>query len=319
MESLEQEIGTVRAPYAMPLTAPVLVRETNQRSRAEILAGLGGNTVSETTGKKALVKAALEFGPLRFLIDLLKPVPAYRRFLLNCLPAQIKYRGVYCSFEEARRHAPTDIPLGYDHDEIALGYKNQKFLSSDYPAAFWLGEALRDEPTVLDLGGSVGISFYNWEHFLRYPDDLQWVVCEVPAVAHAGERIASERKEERLHFVSKIEAADGCNCLLASGSLQYMENSLIDLLKQFVQPPRHLIINRIPLHSQRESITLQNVRWAISPYRIFQRDAFVTALESFGYTLIDAWPVLDHDCWIPFYPEFSVPTYSGLYFRKQHQ
>jgi putative methyltransferase (TIGR04325 family) len=302
----------------MPLTASALVRQTNQRSRNEILAAIGDSTLSTTMEKKALVSTVLEFVPLRFMIDRLKAIPVCRRLLVSWLPAKIKYRGVYSSFDEARGHAPKNIPLGYDHDEIALGYKNQKFLSSDYPAAFWLREALQDEPTVLDLGGSVGISFYNWEQYFKYPEDLQWVVCEVPAVTLAGDKIASERKEERLHFVSRIEAADGCNCLLASGSLQYMDGSLTDLLKQLQQQPRHLIINRIPLHSQRQCITLQNVRWAVSPYRVFQRDAFVSALEAFGYTLIDAWSVLDHDCWIPFYPEFSVPTYSGLYFRK-HQ
>jgi putative methyltransferase (TIGR04325 family) len=300
----------------MAFSGLTLARAMNQRTRGEILAAIDDATLTPKVEKKALVKAVLEFGPLPWLINLAKPIPTYHRLLVYCLPARIKYRGVYSSFEEARAHAPRNTPLGYDHDEIALGYKDQKFLSSDYPAAFWLREALQDGPSVLDLGGSVGILFYLWKQYFQYPENIKWIVCEVPAVAHAGQKIAAERNEERLRFVSQIEEGDGCNCFLASGSPQYLGTSIVDNLKRLERPPRHLIINRVPLHSRRECITLQNVRWAVSPYRVFQRDAFIAECESLGYTLVDAWTVPDHSCWIPFYPEFSVPVYSGLYFRK---
>ncbi len=303
----------------MPFPTPISAERIQQRSPAEILAAIGDKALAPRSRKKAqkaMIEALLETAPLSSLVNLAKSIPAGRRFLHRCLPARVKNRGVYASFDEARAHAPKGVPLGYDHDEIALGYKNQKFLCSDYPAAFWLREALQDGPKVLDLGGSVGISFYAWERYFPYPENLQWVVCEVPAVVQAGEKIAREKNESRLHFTSQIEQADGCNCLLASGSLQYIEPSLADLLKRLTRPPRHLIVNRVPLHSSRECITLQNIRWAVSPYRVFQRDAFLAQCESLGYALVDAWTVPDHSCWIPFYPEFSVAAYSGLYLRK---
>jgi putative methyltransferase (TIGR04325 family) len=299
-------------------TSHAAARSTTQRSRSDILAAINDHTLSPQVEKKALVKAVFDFAPVTRLVSLAKSFPAYRRFLADCLPARIKYRGVYSSFEEARAHAPRHIPLGYDHDEIALGYKNQRFLSSDYPAAFWLREALQDGPTVLDLGGSVGISFFGWQNYFGFPQNLWWVVCEVPAVVSAGEKIALQQNEDRLHFISHIEQAEDCNCFLASGSLQYMEASLPEVLRRLTRLPQHLIINRVPLHTTQECITLQNVRWAVSPYRIFQRDAFIAGCENLGYTLVDAWTVPDHNCWIPFYPEFSVALYSGLYFRKDH-
>ncbi len=311
-------IGTVSEIAPLQDAAPTAHAQPRmkQRSIREILAAIDDNSLGPKARKKALVEALLEVGPLLYLINLGKPIPAYRRFLNRCLPSWVKNRGVYASFEEARANAPKGVPLGYDHDEIALGYKDQKFLSSDYPAAFWLREALQDGPTVLDLGGSVGISFYAWERYFAYPENLRWVVCEVPSVVNAGQKIAREQKEERLHFTSQIEQADGCNCLLASGSLQYLETSIADSLQRLTRPPRHLIINRVPLHSRHGCITLQNIRWAVSPYRVFQRDAFIAECESLGYNVVDAWTVPDHNCWIPFYPEFSVATYSGLYFRK---
>jgi hypothetical protein len=54
----------------------------------------------------------------------------------------------------------------------------------------------------------------------------------------------------------------------------------------------------------------------VSPYQIFLRDQFIASLEALGYKLLDMWPDADHTCWIPFYPEYSVEAYSGLYFRR---
>jgi putative methyltransferase (TIGR04325 family) len=187
---------------------------------------------------------------------------------------------------------------------------------SDYPAAFWLREALRNDATVFDLGGSVGTSFYTWEGYFDYPPNLKWLICEVPSVVRAGQRLAEDKSERRLRFTSQFEDADGSSCLLASGCLQYIETPITDLLRRLAHPPRHLVLNRLPLHRRNECITLQNIRWAVSPYRIFHRDRLIAGLEALGYVLVDAWSVPDHSCWIPLYPENSVESYSGLYLRK---
>ena len=289
------------------------VRQKPVSAVLEVIDGSGSLSRIE---KKALVRAVFEIRPLQFLLDLGKGSARYRAFLNRCLPGWVKCRGVYSSFAEARSNAPKKIRLGYDRDEIARGYQNQRFLLSDYPTACWLKEVLRDGSRVFDLGGSVGISFYLLEDFFEFPSKLEWTVCEVPAVAHAGEQIAIEKNERRLRFTSRFDEADGSDCLLASGSLQYIDASFAELLSALHRPPRHLIVNRIPLHPDRECVTLQNIRWAVSPYRIFQRDRFIADLEMLGYVLIDAWRVPDHSCWIPLYPEHSVSEYSGLYLRR---
>jgi|CZKY01.1.fsa_nt_gi putative methyltransferase (TIGR04325 family) len=287
-----------------------------QRSTREILAAIGGDSLNPKARKKALVKALLEAGPLPYLINLGKPIPGYRRFLNHCLPSWLKYRGVYASFEEARANAPKNVRLGFDHDEIAFAYKDYGVRPSDYPAAFWLREALRDGATVFDLGGSVGNLFYLWEDYFEYPGNVRWLICEVPAVARAGHRLAQEKGENRLRFTSRFEEADGSNCLLASGCLQLIETSIADTLRHLACPPQHLVLNRLPLHSRFECITLLNIRWAACPCRVFQRDRFIGELESLGYVVVDAWAVPDQSCWIPFYPEYSVESYTGLYLRR---
>src|SRR5271169_3695403 len=110
---------------AMPLPSPISAEGMKQRSRRDILAAIDDRSLAPKARKKALVEALLEIGPLSYLINLGKPKGSYRRWLTRCLPSWVKHRGIYASFEDARAHAPKNVPLGYDHDEIALGYKNQ--------------------------------------------------------------------------------------------------------------------------------------------------------------------------------------------------
>jgi len=294
----------------------VIPRYMESRHNGNALAAIGDRPANPRAHKKAFIRAVLDFGPVQSAIDLGKSSATYRRVLNSWLPAWLRYRGVYSSFEEAVDNAPKSLRVGCDYDDVAQTFERQGFLQSDYPAVFWLREALKDGASVFDLGGSVGISFYNWERYVSYPEGIRWTVCELPAAVRIGEQLARERQESRLRFTTRVEEADGYHCLLASGSLQYIDASLADSLARLGSQPKHLLINRLPLHGQRECVTLQNIRWLASPYRVFHRDTFVQGLKSLGYEVVDSWTVPDHDCWIPFYPEFSVDSFSGLYLRK---
>jgi putative methyltransferase (TIGR04325 family) len=168
---------------------------------------------------------------------------------------------------------------------------------------------------VFDFGGNLGISFYAWQKYLEIPANIEWVVCDLPMVIREGQRFANERGETRLRFTSRIEDGDGFDFLLMSGCLQFIEEPVGDLLAKMKRLPAHLLINRTPLHESRDCITLHNIGWMVAPYRVRQRDRVIEEIESFGYKLIDAWSDAEIDCWIPFYPEYSVESYSGLYFR----
>jgi len=291
-------------------------REMPRPVRLELVDVDDARTVNPRVRKKAFAKAVLEFPPVQFLIDLGKPIPSYRRFLDRCLPSWVKFKGIYDSFQEAQLNAPKGVRYGYDHEEIAAAYGGQTFLPSDYPALFWLREALQAGGRVFDFGGSVGTAFYSWQRYFRFPEDVRWLVCELPAVVRAGQTLVKEKKETRLEFTDRFEDAENFDFILMSGCLQYIEPPAAALLQTLKRLPRHLLINRIPLHQSREYVTLQNIRWMVSPYRILVRHQFIASLEALGYKLIDAWLDSDHTCWIPFYPEYSVEAYSGFYFRR---
>jgi putative methyltransferase (TIGR04325 family) len=284
---------------------PALVSKPNQ-------------TNTPRAGKKALIMAVLGIGPVRRLVDLGKPFAAYRNILNRWIPSWVKNRGVFASFEEARASVPSGIPHGYDHAEIASGYKEQADypFPSDYPVMFWLREAAREGTRIFDFGGNLGISFYAWQNHMQFPNRMEWMVCDLPAVIQEGQKLALERNEPRLSFTSRFEEADGADFLLTSGTLQYIEAPFGEYLAKLKHLPRHLVVNRVPLHESRECVTLQNIRWMVSPYRVFQRERFIAEVASFGYRLVDVWADFGHSCWIPFYPEYSVEAYSGLYFRR---
>lgn len=264
------------------------------------------------------IKAILKTPAVRFLIDVGKPISSYKSFLNRCTPSRSKYRGVYATFNEAKANVQKGASIGYDNERAAVMYLSYVnfILPSDYPVIFWLRDALRSGVRVFDFGGNVGISFYSFEKYLNYPKDLEWVVCDVPSVVKAGQNLANQRKETRLSFASRFEDADGFDILLASGSLQYIARPLGELLSRLKRPPRHVLINRLPLHDTRECVTLQNIGVTVCPYYVFRKDRFITDVQASGYELQDLWTDATHSCMIPFYPEYSVPRYSGLYFSR---
>lgn len=229
------------------------------------------------------------------------------------------FRGVYASFAEATRSAPAELPLGYDHPEPAGMYRErlERIYTNDYPVLFWLGRLLPHVRRLFELGGHVGVAYHAYARHLAYPAGLRWTVCDVPAVAEAGRALALERGARGLDFTSRYEDADGADLFFASGSLQYLERPLAAWLSDMEAPPRHLLLNLLPLHPDRTFVTLQSIGTAYCPYLVQERGAFLRSLEALGYALVDAWDNPDKGCDVPFHEDHSVRGYSGLYLERK--
>ena len=154
------------------------------------------------------------------------------------------FRGVFSNFPDAVASAPSTKPIGYDHPEPAGMYidRTKQVYSSDYPVLFWLGSILKPGLKVFDLGGHIGVGYYAYQQYLNYPEGLRWLVCDVPEVTLAGKTLAEKRQEVRLTFTSDYSAVDGYDLMLASGSLQYIEESLAELLKPINHKPCILLL-----------------------------------------------------------------------------
>jgi len=235
------------------------------------------------------------------------------------LELALGFRRKFDSLSEARRAAAKFAMSGHEHPtNIARHLEALESLrESDYPVLYyWL--QIRPVPRrVLDLGGNVGNLFYAYHRHLHFPCDLKWDIVELPRVREAGERLAIERKENRIRYVDAIRCAEEVDVFLSSGSLQYFDESLPDLLLQLKQLPSHVIVNRVPVSNGKEICTVQDGWTYLVPCKIQNVDALVSGLARIGYGLVENWEANEMRQLVPLYPESSAFRYSGFYFRKR--
>lgn len=225
--------------------------------------------------------------------------------------------GEFPTFTDAARAVPPGAPKGYDTPAAAELYRDRldSILPKDYPALLWLSRALPGASTLFDIGGHVGQLYYTYRRYLELPLALRWTVCDVPAVVRAGETIAHERGATALRFTTRLDEVDGADVVLASGSLQYIERRLDDLLGRAARRPRHVVVNQMPTHPGREIVTLQNIGVAICPYRLAARGALPAALDALGYELVDTWEDPTRRTALPYISAPESVLYEGYYFK----
>jgi len=239
--------------------------------------------------------------------------------------SEYTFSGVFGGFAEAVGGAPPGRLIGSDHEHaadlaITGGAETLSRVNArDYPLMFWLREAILSGVTqVFDFGGHVGVKYYSFRPYLRYPPALRWTVYDMPAVTAVGRRLAGEREDaSQLAFTDRLEDADGVDVFFATGSLQYEETLPWNLLSRFRRLPEHLLLGGLPLSEGPRFVTLLNIGKGYCPYHVFNRAEMLDGIESLGYSLVDTWPIPDKRCVIPFEEARSVRGYTGLYFRRR--
>jgi len=233
-------------------------------------------------------------------------------------------RGVYKSFAEAEAAAPPSVRCGYNQEGIgqtdSVAWVTARsdigeMERSDYPVLFWLTPLLQEGTVVFNLGGNVGLEYYAYRQRTPFPDRLRWIVCEIPEIVKAGEAIAAARDAD-LEFTTRFEDASGSDVLLTCGTLQYLPVPLADMVAGLSNRPSKILINRVPLSEQDTFVTLQNLGYSVTPYRIQNRRELIEQLEGIGYKLVDAWHN-DRVTRIPFHPKLTVRGYHGMYFALE--
>ena len=123
-------------------------------------------------------------------------------------------RSVFPSFEAAWQAAKRVTYAGHDHPDY-LGFQAGlagTLRPSDYAVLYWLLRIDANPLRVLDFAGSVGNVYYSYaSHLRKFTKGLEWVVFDLPPVVEEGRRIAAQRGEKSLQFVSSLEET---NCRL---------------------------------------------------------------------------------------------------------
>jgi putative methyltransferase (TIGR04325 family) len=257
-----------------------------------------------------------------FIGDCIGRIPfiktAYKRSALFRRNHSGLFYGVYDSYEQALADIPASCVAGWDNEGAASIWVDNisPMRPGTYPVLFWLSQLLHEGTTVIDYGGSIGLTYYGYQRFARLPANTRWVVVEVPKIVAEGRRVAARESAAGLEFETESVAAPACDILLSAGALQYMKDSVPGLLELWATMPRHLILNKVPLTPKDAYWTLQNFGPSISPYRVYNEVDFLGYFEKYGYVLKDRWGVYELDCYIPFHPSRCLPHFAGLYFEK---
>jgi len=224
-----------------------------------------------------------------------------------------RFWGVFKTAADAKARVPASFNRGFDAPNLADF--DERIHERDLPLVRILSGLMPELGTIFDLGGNIGLSFYQFRSRIAYSKGLRWMVCDVPFVNEAGRRIAAKRGETQIFFTDDQQDGSGADVYLTCGALQYFEESLADLLAKLKDKPRRVLVNRVPLTEGDSFYTLQHMGYSVVPYHITNLAAFVSSLEALGYRLVEQWKN-NRFCDILLRPDLRVPHYYGFYFER---
>jgi len=150
---------------------------------------------------------------------------------------------------------------------------------------------------------------------MPYPANLLWRVIDMPAVAQRGRDFAAARGAAgALQFSSEIGDVDGMQVLYASGALQYLPQTLAEILAGLARKPRRIIVNTTPIHATKSFFTLNSIGTAFCAYRVQSHREFVGAVTAQGYELRHEWRNIGKPLRLPFEPGYGLEDYTGFCF-----
>jgi len=240
--------------------------------------------------------------------------------LLNVMSGHCR---LFRSFEEAWKSAGRSAYAGHDHPDYIQEHLDlsKSLRPSDYAVLYWLLRINPDDIRVFDFAGNVGNLFYSYYPYLRRAGELiDWTVFDLPRTMEKGREIAANRSALGLRFEDSLRGFSEEQTLLVSGAFHYWETSVREFIRQFPQRPHHVILNRTPVHdSQPPFITVQHRGSYAVPCIVRNKEELASAFAAEGYVMVDQWPALELSLQMPLLPSYTVPNYSGFYFRQQAQ
>lgn len=261
-------------------------------------------------------------------LDKLKRLPVFRDlwkrerlgYFLSTQGGGLHY-GRFGSFAEANAWLPKNP--GFDLASLTDEYlevRTQRIFAFDYPVMFWLREAFESGArSVFDIGGSVGVQYYSYRRYMKFPSELVWRVSELPVVCRLGREYAQKQGATAMQFMETLDVASIADDIwIAAGVLEFLEKtSLPDLLAQAAARPRYILLNKLPLWKGEQYVSTQNIgAGSFTAHYVFNREQFIDSVKAQGYELLDSWDVPERCYQDPLEPERDFANYSGLCFRR---
>ena len=237
--------------------------------------------------------------------------------IYRAFPHRARFVGAWKSFEEAEKAVPRHKLTGYNHDEMkhVAFDRMSSVLPWDYPVLFWLSQILTADSVVLDAGGHMGTKYRAFSPYLELSPPLRWVVYDQPKIIEEGQRLAERDGLKALEFIRDLADAPKANIVLASGLMQYLDQSLSELLKCMPERSRYVVLNKVAVRDGERIVTLENFDRALVPYQIRNRTKFFADIDEAGYEIMDQWTVPSFAHVIPTHPHLGSSESLGFCLR----
>src|SRR5437899_147469 len=243
---------------------------------------------------------------VRHLAKLVIP-PVFLRFY-RVIAGKNVYRGNFANWAQAMRRSD-----GYSAEVILDKVKLAALKVRDGEAAFERDSILFETPVhshavlawlqrialandcrlnVLDFGGALGSSYYQWRDFLSGLKTLEWSVVEQKSFVDSGKKHFENGQLKFFYSIDECLGKKNVDVVLLSGVVQYLEDPhafLEDLLGKRI---KYLIFDRTPLVTgrSRDILAVQRVPKQIYdasyPVWIFDSKKFVSHFEA-KYDLLE--------------------------------
>jgi putative methyltransferase (TIGR04325 family) len=207
------------------------------------------------------------------------------------------YRGRFKTSVEARNSLPVSRRATYDSEAlVSIGIESYSTIHLfDWPVLGFLQKMMsHNQLTVMtDFGGHVGVKFYAFREMLDFPKDFQWQVVEVPAMVREGRRRVPPGVNS-LSFFERLEETAPCDALLCSGSLQYVDWTIEEIVDRLPRRPAMVFVNKVPVSKERGFFTIETFVKSL-PCHIFGPNELEKARRNLGYKLAANWPIPHRD------------------------
>ena len=236
--------------------------------------------------------------------------------------------GNYTSWESAQADS-----TGYDSSVVLEKVKNSLLKVKNGDSVFERDSVLFDEIQyswpllssllvsgfnhaelrVLDFGGSLGSTYFQYKKFLSLIENVSWSVVEQAGFVTVGKELFEDEHLKFFYNIDECMAFQQPNVLLFSSVLQYIDEPYKLLDKILASDIEFVAIDRMPfIYEDTDQIKVQIVPpWIYSasyPCWFFSHGKFIEYMSSRNYYLVESFKGLEGDV--------DGASFMGMLFKK---
>lgn len=246
--------------------------------------------------------------------------------LLKLVQKKTKYGffGDYKSWQEAKKDS-----IGYDNPAILEKVKNSLLKVKSGEAAYerdsvlfdkveyswpvlagllWIASQKESGLNVLDFGGSLGSGYFQNLNFLKHLKNFEWNIVEQENFVKCGKEFFEDGKLKFFYNIEECLTVNKVDVLLASSSLQYLEDPYSFIKTASGLNFDYIIIDRTPFFKNKDRIAVQKVNPRIYdasyPAWLINEEKFIGIIKD-KYDLVADWKSL-----------FGTINLRGFIFKK---